>query len=273
MGNAAVAAAMKKAREKKTTDSKSAQGMTTQENAEQIAKQHDATIREDAENKEMAGETKDPDPEADKTNTINLVLLFDKDKNIIAESFQAALAVMSPSFAEVQAAQVDRTFFSAFTDMFRIATLISLEYGILPEYTELGSAWQAAQSPEDFVFDKSIMSPSEAAETEGTLQAMSWQEIKSRQDAGLKGLSGAQYTFFIETTERVLEAIAYLNTMKALGYQSQHTREAIWQSAKENEVKRQDNYKLQQEAEHTRKAETSKSALVEATKTGGILDL
>ena len=117
------------------------------------------------------------------------------------------------------------------------------------------------------------MSPSEANQTEGILQPMSRQEIKARQDAGVKPLSGAQWTFFIETCERVLHGISYLHTMRALGYSSQHTKEDIWRAASENETKRQNNYKLQQEAEHHRKTERSRDALNKATETGAALDL
>jgi hypothetical protein len=259
-------------KEKATKDAHARQGMNVETAVAQQDKELSSHVKRTAEADEMASTSIDP-LIATSSSQLTITLFFDEEGNIMPDCFQETLLAMSPSFADVQQEQVDRTFFSTFTDMFRIATLTSSEYGVLPAYTEIGAAWQAAQAPEDFCFDKSVMSPSEANQSEGVLQAMSYREIKAKQDTGLKPLSGAQWTFFIETCERALHGISYLHTMRELGYHSQHTKEDIWQAATENETKRQNNYKLQQEAEHSRKTARSTEALAKATVTGGALDL
>lgn len=243
---------------------------TAAEIQERTTKHHNNVVVENGQNEEMAVTEANHRPVA---STRDISFTFDEEGNVTADSFQTGIAEISPRFADTLQENVDRTFWSTFTDLFRIANLITLEYGVIPQYDQLGRAFQAAQMPEAFAFDKDIMAPSQANETEGVLQPMSWQEIRQKQTEGLKPMSGAQHTFYIETCERVLAGISYLHVMRDLGYHSQHTREDVWAAAKESEVKRQKAYQERQELEGFRNKERNTAALAEVTKEGGALDL
>ena len=222
---------------------KGEQGMTPTENTEQVTKAFNAQLQQDS---------IDADLDTTVTTTPS------------GENIPKTLHDIMPEF-------VDRTFFSTWTDMFRVANLIELEYGVLPGFHEAGRAWQAAQDTESFAFDKDTVAPNDANDTEGLLTPMTWAEIQAKRAEGKKPMSNGQYQFFIETSERVLNGMSILHVLKDLGYQSQHTAEDVWQAAKENEEKRQKAYADRQELESRRKAESSEKALKEAVDNGSLI--
>lgn len=205
------------------------------------------------------------------SNHVDITFTLDKKKRVLPESFQEGLNTVAPELHNALPDFVDRTFFSTWQDLFRLANLISLEFGSLPTFADAGRAWQAAQAPDMYAFDKDTVGYTEAHQTDGVLQPMSVQEIQAKRAQGLRPMSNSQWTFYMDTAERVLSGMSILHALRDLGYHSTHKAEDVWQAAKEGEEKRAQNFQNARELETIKGKQASEAAMREAVDNGSLI--
>ena len=244
-------------------------GMTAPEYVEHSNKVFEGQQKQDAFEAETAAI---PTEVGDTTNSITLVIHKDDKGNVTRENTDEVLNALNKEFVEQLPKLVNETFRMLWTDMFRIASLTTLDYGVPPGFHEAGRALQACYNPEAFAFDKDTVNPNDARDTDGIVQPMTPAMIREKQAQGLRPMSNTQWLFYLETTVRVLDRIAMMHGFKAIGYYSDLKREDVWQTAVENEKTRQKSFAERRELESMKREKAATEALAKVTATGGVLD-
>lgn len=156
-------------------------------------------------------------------------------------------------------------------NLFNIASIIDKEFNSTPGYEMAAEAVEAMSNPELFVFDKDTVIKRD--DEHGAEEVMSFSEVAARRAAGLKPLSGGQFIFMMDSSERALDYRGKIKALAAVGVRSTETNEELWALAMKNKETRDKTFQMRQELEATKKKERSMAAMKDLTKPGGMLDI
>ena len=166
-------------------------------------------------------------------------------------------------------------------NLYTIASMQKVDYGVLPTKDDMGFATTIMLAPDEYAFDKEMliseedtgMKDPETGQPIMKAVPMTWAEVSERRAAGQKPMTSNAHATFLQICQRALDHLSILKKLKTIGYESTLSNDEVWTMAHENAVRRQKAYENQQELDQRRRQDQTKEALIKATENGGMLDI